>query len=87
MVAKLYPMSFEIIICLFLYYKSDITDICSPCWFTFKNIDWFSFNTQGITILHWIFGVWVIIGNHCWRHGGIDLKSKIAIDSHLLLEE
>ena len=32
-------------------------------------------------------GVSVIIGNPCLRHGGIELKSKIAIDSHLILEE
>ena len=37
--------------------------------------------------IDWIFDLSVIIGNLCWRHGGIELKSKIAIDSHLLLEE
>ena len=36
----------------------------------------FSPNTWGITVRHWIFDVSIIIGNHCWRHGGIDLKSK-----------
>ena len=46
-----------------------------------------SLNTWVITILHWIFDVSVIIGIHCWRHGGIGLKWKITIDSYLILEE
>ena len=36
--------------------------ICCPCWFKFKNSDRFSFNTQGITILHGIFDVSSIVG-------------------------
>ena len=31
-----------------------------------KNRDWFSSITWGITILHWIFDVSIIIGNQCW---------------------
>ena len=57
--------------------------ICSPCWFKFKNSHRFSSYTWGIIILHKIFKVSIIIGKHCWRHGGIDLKSKITIDSYL----
>ena len=57
------------------------------CWLKFKNSNQLSSNTWGITILHWIFDVSIIIGNHCRRHGGIGLKSKITIDSYLILEE
>ena len=57
--------------------------ICSPCWLKFKNSDRFSSNTRGIIILHWLFDVSVIIGNYCLRLRGIELKSKIGIDSHL----
>ena len=86
-VAKLYPKTFEILICLFFIINKISLAICSPCWLQFKNSNLFSFNTQGITILHWIFDVLVIIGNHCWRRGGIGLKSKITTDSYLILEE
>ena len=52
-----------------------------------KNSDWFWSITWRLTILHWFYDVSVIIGYHCWRQGGIELKSKIPIDSHLLLED
>ena len=52
-----------------------------------KNSDWFSSITWGLTILYWFFVVSVSIGDLCWWHGGIELKSKIGIDSHLLLED
>ena len=89
MVAKLYQKSFEILILIlisFIINEISLT-IYNRCWCKFKNSDQFSFNTQGITIIHWIFDVSIIIANHCWRHGGIELKSKIGFDSHLILEQ
>ena len=48
-----------------------------------KNKDCVSSNTSELPNLDWIFDVSSIVWKPCWRYGGINLKSKIAIDSHL----
>ena len=75
--AKIYPKSFEILICLFHYYYSDITTICSPCWLKIKNSPRFSSNTWGISMSVIFFYIRLLI--YFWQ-----ILNKI--DSKLILK-
>ena len=53
--------------------------ILSQCWLKTQNSHRFPSNNileELPFYIHCIFYVTIIIGNHCWRHGGIDLKLK-----------
>ena len=55
-------------------------------WYIEYNRHWFPSNIERFTILHCIFKVSIISGYYYWWHDAIELKEKIAIDSHLLLK-